>query len=95
MKNKHTIHTCTLKVNSTCCLKNGHVMHVECLSKNKSKIQDHSPSITLSKLPFKMILVPKGKVLSHLTTLISWSYDDPTLVPSHPMMGLLAKSMGR
>ena len=34
----------------------------------------------------KMILVPKEKVPSHLTTLLSWSYDDPTPVHSHPTM---------
>ena len=42
-----------------------------------------------------MILVPKEKVLSHLATLLSWSYDDPTPVPSHPMMGLLTKTSGK
>ena len=41
------------------------------------KKQDHSPSMTLSMLPFKMILVPKRKMLRHLKTLLSWLYDDP------------------
>ena len=64
-------------------------MHVVCLSTKKKK--DHSPSMTLSTLPFEMILVPKEKMLSHLTTLLSWSYNDPTPVPSHLTMGLLTK----
>ena len=65
------------------------------LAQTNLKIQDHSPSMTLSKLPLKMILDPKRKVLSHLTTLLSWSYDDPMPVPSHPTMGLLTKTMVR
>ena len=88
-------HTYTLRVIPLVALQNGHVMHMGCISTNKSKIQDHSPSMTLSKLPFKMILDPKRKVLSHITTLLSWSYGDPMPVPSHPTMGLLTKSMVR
>ena len=34
-------------------------MHVGCLSKEQSKIQDRSPSMTLQNVSFQMILVPK------------------------------------
>ena len=71
MQIKHTINTCTPKVNSTCCLKNGYVTHVGCLSKNNKKIQDHSPSMTLFKVSLQMILVPKIKMLRYLATLLS------------------------
>ena len=47
------------------------------------------------KVAFQNDLSPYRKVLSHFTTLLSWSYDDPIPVPSHPTMGLLTKTMVR
>ena len=57
---KHTLHPCTLKVNSTCCLKMVMLRMWGVLGK-LIKIQDHSPSMTLFKVALQMILVPKGK----------------------------------
>ena len=52
MKTIH-LHTSTPRVIPLGCLiQNGHITHVRYLSKNK-QIQDHSPSMTLSKLPYK------------------------------------------
>ena len=47
----NTMHTCTLRVNPLVALKNGPCLHVECLWRNKNESNDHSPSMTLSKLP--------------------------------------------
>ena len=58
MKIDNTMHTCTPRVSSTCCLENGHVIHVEYLGKKTQK-KDHSPSMTLSWLPIKNDLVPQ------------------------------------
>ena len=78
MKNDNTMHTSTLRVSPTCCLKNGHGMHVEYLGKTKTKQKDHSPSMTLSWLPIQNDLVPQN-LLRYLAQLLSWSYDDPRL----------------
>ena len=37
MQIDNTMHTCTPRVSSTCCLENGHVTHVEYLGKTKTK----------------------------------------------------------
>ena len=56
------LHTNTPRVTPLGCLEeNDHITHVRYLSQKQAKIKDHRPSMTLSKLPFKMILAPKEK----------------------------------
>ena len=53
---------CTLAplgLKSTCCLKNGPCYACWVLWQNKNKTKDHSPSMTLSWLPYQNDQVPQ------------------------------------
>ena len=88
MQIKHTIYTCIPKVNSTCCLKNDHVMHVGSLSKNNKNYKIIVPRWRFkSFLSYDLSTSKRNAKISHNIAIMTIRW--PTHVPLHPNIRLL------